>query len=239
MSYRLKDRQRQVPNGYKFLQPQTNWQSPFFASFNVIVSSLIAHRKANPHLVKQHGWRTDEAGVADEVDEYNARICAQNGWTQYIMAPLGEPPPPKSKPPTIQDQKQLSAAGLKAAKVWSGVKTLNEWYDSQEPAVPAELSIARAKACSECPFNEPGDYSKWFVAPAAEAIKRQVEKFSDRKLSTPYDDKLQVCKACLCVNKLSVHAPLRLKLAHMRPDVYAELETAPDCWVVRERKEIN
>jgi hypothetical protein len=53
MAYTLKSRDRQIPNGLKFLQPETNWQPARFASFNVIVNSLINHRKSNPHLIAQ------------------------------------------------------------------------------------------------------------------------------------------------------------------------------------------
>ena len=56
--------------------------------------------------------------------------------------------PPKSKPPTPKEQEQVSVAGHKAAKIWSGVKTLNEWIDSGEPPVVQELASSRAFVCS-------------------------------------------------------------------------------------------
>lgn len=233
---RLRNRQRSIPFGFKFVVPETRWEAPNFASFDTVVNALIAHRQGNPALCAKHHWSTDRAAVENDVDSFNANMCVAMGWLDYVSMPTGEPPPPKSKPPSPEEAAQVSAAGAKSAKIWSGVKTLNEWYDSKEPAVPTDLSTARAKACSECPFNEQGDYSRWFTTIAAEAIKRQVEKFSERKLTTPYDDKLATCKACLCVNKLSVHAPLKIKMAHMREDVYDELRTAPACWVVKENE---
>lgn len=89
MAYRLKDRNRQIPNGMRFLQPETNWQPPRFASFNTIVNSLISHRRANPHLLATKKWRIEYNDVADEVDEFNAMICVRHNWMEYVMSPGG------------------------------------------------------------------------------------------------------------------------------------------------------
>jgi hypothetical protein len=73
----------------------------------------------------------------------------------------------------------------------------------------------------------------------------------DRKLSTPYDDRLNVCKVCLCPLKLKVHTPLKYISAHMNEAVLADLMKVgqpdkelerlgqknedPKCWIVEER----
>jgi hypothetical protein len=232
---RLKSRDRFIPNGFVFYQPQTGWKAPKNRSFETIVNALIHHRKGNPHLVEKHHWATDHDTVADELDAFNAAVCERMGWKDFIQSNFTGSAPPKFFAPSPSDQSSLAAAAGRIKKIWSGIRTLSQWYDSQEPGVPAELSTARAKTCSECLMNQPGDFSTWFTGPAAEAIKRQIEKFADRKLSTPYDDKLHTCAACLCVNKLSVHAPLHLKVANLSKEVEAELRKGnPDCWVVRE-----
>jgi hypothetical protein len=233
---RLKDRNHQIPGSLTFYEPSTKWKSTPWASFESIVQSLIAHRKGNAYNTAKLKLATDYQKVCDEVDNFNARICAANNWMGYIVTDTqGAPSLPKAQAAQHQSGAIAAAAG-KAKRLWAGIRTLTDWYDSQEPAVPSEQSAARAKACSECPKNKPGSLETWFAAPAVEAIKRQVQKFADRKLTTPYDDKLHTCDACLCVNKLSVHAPLHLKLAHMSPDVLAELKLAPACWVVVEKK---
>src|SRR5215813_15336613 len=80
---KLKSRERFIPGGFQFRQPETNFQAPFQASFETIVQALIAHRKANPHLVTTHGWSVDPNQVREELDNYNARICKQMGWTDF------------------------------------------------------------------------------------------------------------------------------------------------------------
>ena len=158
------------------MQPETGWQSQKFASFSSIVNSLIAHRMANPALVEKHGWATDQAGVEDAVDAFNARVCVQMGWTDYVMMAEGESPPPKSRPPSQSELQQVSVAAGRAKKIWAGVRTLNDWLDSNEPPVEAEVSSARAAICAKCPKNTEGDFTKWFTKPAAGAITKQIER---------------------------------------------------------------
>ena len=125
---RLKSRQMQVPNGFKFLQPETGWKSTRFASFDSIVTSLIAHRRGRPDLVAKHKWSTDYDEVAHEVEQFNVRLCQMHGWNNYIdQADFGGGEPPKSMPLSQADQRQVSAAAGRVTKIWAGVKTLNEW----------------------------------------------------------------------------------------------------------------
>lgn len=234
MAYRLKSRELFIPNGFQFIQPETGWQAPRMVSFSTIVNSIIAHRNANPFLVQKHSWATDYDGVANELDAYNANLCAQMGWTDYIQIPLGEPPPPKSRPPSQSDQNLVSAAGAKVKKIWAGVRTLNDWIDSGEPAVATSLADHRSAVCAKCPHNGRGDFTKWFTAPAAEAIKRQMEKLSERHLNTVNDANIDVCEICLCPLKLKVHTPFPFIKAHLSDAIAAELKAVPNCWIIAE-----
>jgi hypothetical protein len=230
----LKSRQLFIPNGFTFVQPETGWVAPRMVSFDTVVNSLIAHRKANAFLAQKHNWATDFDSVAVEVDNYNAAVCAQMGWSDYITTDIGALPPPKSRPPSQSEQNQVSAAGAKSKKIWAGVKTLNDWIDSGEPAVSAELSAARAAACMGCPQNGRGDFTKWFTGPASEAIRRQIGKLSDRKLATPSDEKIDVCEVCLCPLKLKVHTPFDFIKAHLSKEIATELRAVPGCWIIKE-----
>jgi len=230
----LKSRQVQIPYGFKFVQPEVRtWRPKNYISFDQLVQQVIQLRKGNQALVAK-GLATDYPTVASEVEQFNVRICQNMGWNNFLAG--GEPAwePPKSIPLSPQQKQGIVAAAGVVKKIWSGIRTLSEWYESREPGVPKEQSEARAKVCVACPLNEPGDFSKWFTIPAAEAIRRQISRFSDRHLSTTMDDKLHVCSACLCVNKLSVHVPIKLKLANLSPDVRAALH--PSCWVQAEEK---
>lgn len=234
---RLRNRQLQIPGGFRFYQPQTKWQPPPFASFNTIVQGLISHRNANPALRDQHHWATDDATVEIEVDEFNARICEQAGWGDYVQAAIGGAAPPFFPVPNQIDQSKLAVAASSVKKIWAGVRTLNDWLDSGDAPVPAEQSGARAGVCASCPKNVPGDFSNWFTRPASEAIRKQLERVKDRNLSTPNDEKLNVCDVCLCPMKLKVHTPLNFINAHLSQQIVDELAAGnPACWIVRERQ---
>jgi len=235
MAARLIDRNKQIPHGYKFLQPETGWRPPNFASFQVIINTLTAHRAGNPAMVAKHGWSLDPHVVAMEIEEFNVRLCQQMGWFDYITDfGGGEGIPPKSTAQQQQEKEQINVAAGRAQKIWAGVRTLNDWIDSNEPAVDARISERRAESCSKCPKNSAGDFSAWFTKPAAGAIKKQIEKLQDRKLSTPHDAILNICDVCLCPLKLKVHTPLPYIKAHLSDPVIHDLEAVGNCWIISE-----
>lgn len=221
-----------IPFGLKFYQPETRFNANNVHSFNTLVDQVVAMRKANPALVAKHGWSTDWNTVADEVDAFNAAICERMGWTDFINQPQSAPPTPKFKALSPLAEKQLSAAAATVKKVWQGVKTLNDWIESGEPAVPTELSQSRANTCVACPMNGKGGLEEWFTKPAAAAIKLQLGKLEDRKLSTTVDDKLNVCTACLCPLRLKVHTPLTFITPNMGEETRRALD--PGCWILAE-----
>jgi hypothetical protein len=232
----LLNRQSQIPGGLRFVQAELRWQSQPWASFDVIVNSLIAARNAHPALVQKYQWATDYATVANEVDNFNTRICQQMGWGNYITAGGGgQPAPPPFLPAAVPtDQNALAAAAGKVKAIWSGIRTLNSWKDAGYPAVPSQQSESRASVCAVCPKNGKGDWTSWFTKPAAEAIKRQAEDFAARNLTTSFDEKLNVCDACLCPMKLKCHTPISFIKADMLPEVLEKLREAPACWIVKE-----
>src|SRR5437870_107142 len=85
---RLKDRNRQIPNGLVYTQHETGWDSikvlGKHPSLDRLTDSLIAHRSGNPWLVKKHKWNTERNAVMMEVELYNAQVCKANGWTDFI-----------------------------------------------------------------------------------------------------------------------------------------------------------
>lgn len=195
-------------------------------------------------MVIKHNWSLDKEVVEEEVEQFNVKRCIAHGWTSYITADAGGGVPvPLSQAASPQEQKRLAAVAEKARKLWSGVKTISDWIESDSPSVPREQSELRAASCVQCPFNGKGDLTSWFAVPAAAAIKRQIERVQQKNLSTSLDDKLGVCAekdgpgGCLCVNRVSVHVPIEFKLRHLQPEVKAQLHK--DCWVLREEKELQ
>lgn len=108
MSARLVNRQRQVPGGLRFYVPALKWTSPRNASFNQIVDALQRVLQANPAVAQKLGWTLDWNALADRVDEFNARICASQGWDGFILAdegvgiPKSEPPPASEGAPKLK-----------------------------------------------------------------------------------------------------------------------------------------
>lgn len=234
MPSRLKNRNGQIPNGLRFLVPETNWQPPRYASFTTIVNGLIAHRRGRPDLVASKGWSLDYDTVAEEVDAFNAMICVRHGWTDYIMGDEGVAPTPKPQALLQQEKSVIAAAAVRAKKIWAGVKTSNEWIDSGTPPVPKETSESRALVCAKCPKNGKGDWTAWFTQPASEVIGKQLERISGMKLTTTVDAVLQVCEVCLCPLKVKVHTPLPYIKNHTTPETLAELTQVPNCWIPKE-----
>ena len=232
---RLKDRNRQVPGGGMFFyEPSTRWRSTEWASFSTIVQEVIAHRRGNPQLMTKFGKSIDQSTVENEVDAFIANVCQQMGFSGYITGNESAPPAPKSSALSAAEASQLAAAGAKVKMIWAGIKTLAEWLDSGTPAVAPELSESRAATCAACPLNGSGDLGQWFVTPTANAIKKQVERLQERKLTTSNDEKLNICTACLCPLKLKVHAPIEIIKNHSVDSALDKMRTAPACWVIKE-----
>jgi hypothetical protein len=231
---KLASREKSIPNGLQFHIPTLpNFKLPPQCSFSVAVQSIIAVRKANPYLANKLGWKTDEHSVENELDEFNARICAAMNWTNFIATDVqGAPSLPKQLP--SHQSGAIAAAANTAKKLWAGLRSTNDWIDSGVPAVPKEQAEARATVCVACPLNGKGGIESFFTVPASEAIKRQIQKLETRKLATSLDAKLGVCTACLCPLPLLVQTPLQFKLAHMTPDTRAALDKS--CWVLAEEK---
>jgi hypothetical protein len=168
------------------------------------------------------------------VDAYNTQLCVQMGWTDYVTDGNTTASPkwdPLHQQETLQS---LRAAAARAKELVAGAKSLGEWDDSGEPAVSRDLATARAFICSKCPKNESGDWTKWFTVPAAEIIKRRVEKAQARELSTIYDEQIQFCGACNCPLKLKVHVPIQWITKRLSVEVANKLREAPNCWVISE-----
>lgn len=225
---RLISRQKQIPNGFIFYQPQTGWKAPPFASFDTIVNALIAHRRGNPFLAQKFGWPMDYETVATELDEFNAAVCLKMGWNDYVAdaAPGGGPAPAPFLPPN-NHQGRLQ-------KLAAGARVQLEWILSKEDAVPADVANARAAVCATCPMNESGDWTSFFTVPISEAIRAAMAQRKGWELSTPYDDKLHVCSACLCPLPLKMHMPIDRILSRLPEESKAALH--PECWIKKEGK---
>lgn len=223
---RLKDRNRQIPNGLIFYVPETGWKAPRYPSFDRLVQELIAHRNANAFLRDKHHWATDYATVANEVDAFNAKVCETMGWTDYIVSDGGQtaqvPFPLPLPPQSLSVGKAVVAGG----------RTLVDWIQDGAQAVPKELAEKRAAQCIACPKHDRGDWTRFFTVPAQDAIRAALNQGREWKLETSKDAELRICSACLCPMRLKVHVPAPTIRAKMPPEAFNEL--VPECWIKTE-----
>lgn len=225
---RLKDRARFPPGGFRFYVAETKWSISPWISFDAAVAQIIQHRMGNPYLTQKNGWSTDAFVVAEELDQFNAAVCQQMKWMDYITEGGAQATPsPKA-------MNQLSPFSQSARNVAAGVNTIADWELAGGNVVSRDVANVRAKTCSTCPQNQRGDLLQWFTQQAAKLIQLQLETRNNMKLHTDFDPLLGVCESCGCVNKLSVWCPLDIKLKHMKPEVKASLH--PLCWVLNEEK---
>lgn len=223
---RLRDRNRQVPNGLKYYLPQTKWSARPWASHSEITDSLLAHLTGNPHVAQNLGWPLDRNFIADRVDEYNALICQQMGWVDYITPDGGQ----AAQVPFTSAASQLNRLG----NVVAGAEVLVEWIKSGAEAVPQDLANERAGTCTSCKFNDRGDFTRFFTVPVSEAIRVALRQRSDMKLSTTHDHEIQVCSICLCPLRLKVHVPIESIMKRLPVETREKLPT--HCWIKKEGK---
>lgn len=102
---RLRNRAKYPPGGFRFRQSETNWTPTTWASFDDTVAQIIAHRNGNPWLIHKNGWSVDPQTVANELDQFNTKVCQEMNWTEYIVdgdpglypgiVIVDAPPPPR------------------------------------------------------------------------------------------------------------------------------------------------
>lgn len=219
----LKNPQMQIPGGYDFLEPSTRWKPAPFSSLDSIVQQLISHRQGRPDLIAKNKWSLDRGVVMQEVMAYNVAKCQQMGWLEYITG-SAEAVPFHSTPHRTLLQKVQAVAG--------GGKTVVEWLGKGADSVSPELSAKRGLICASCPRNVPGDWTSFFTVPVSQGILAALNLREQWKLSTPYDDKLNVCEVCLCPIKLKLHMPMTEIMSKMKPEV---MEALPDfCWIKKQ-----
>jgi hypothetical protein len=229
---RLKNRQQQVPNGLSFYLAETKWRPPRYASFDAIVMGLIGVLNANKEVARKLGWPIDYKFLANVVDEYNAAICQQMGWTDYISADGGQPAavPFQAPAPSRSPASPTPAANLK--RLAAGAETIVEWIASGAEAVPGSQANERAAVCVACPLNAQGQLTDFFTIKASDAIRKAYQQRSDWNLTTLHDEKLGVCSACSCPMRLKVHMGLALILKRLSPEAKGSLH--PQCWILSE-----
>jgi hypothetical protein len=217
---RLKDRQRQIPNGLKFRIPELGYQSKPFQSFDTIVNEVFTIARANPGMFTSKGWPHTRTDVATWVDEFNARYCAEMGYEDFITGM--EDSPPKHGPPPMG----------KVGAVVAGGRSLAEWIGAGANPVEQGIADKRAETCSKCPLNKAGDISSFFERGTSEMLRAAIASAKDINLVTRFDKVLGVCDACYCPLKLKMWMPIDHINKQMSDDTRAALDAK--CWILSE-----
>jgi hypothetical protein len=228
---RIRNKRANVPNGYLYVQRETGFDVSKviphqISDFNAVCQAIRQHRISNP----QFKLNTSLPAIEAEVEAVNvARIAAMPGGRDTYLMEVGSAQPSSFSPAPVHSLQNLAA---KARAVSTGAKTILDFEESGDSPVVNELATKRAEICATCPQNESGDFTRFFTIPIAERIKAQLERAHEMKLTTPFDNQLNVCGACLCPLKLKVHFPLAFILKHMSEDVKAKLDRR--CWILKE-----
>jgi len=238
----LASHDKQIPNGFFFVQPEINWDSRNvigrYPSWNTLVEAVLNMRRSNPAITTQYGWSTDRASIEAEIDRFLTRVCISMGWTSYVIGLSNNEQLPditeaKKALGLSQLSAQLAAVAGRVKTIWQGAKVLTDWLNSGTEPVTVDIANARALKCVTCKYNGKGDFSRWFTQPASDLIKKQIEQGQGYGLHTDYDNDLNICELCLCPLKLKVHTPAEYIKASLTDQLIKELKTKADwCWIL-------
>ena len=218
---KLKNRRQPGPNGFMYNEKRTGWKSWVVDptsqwDFALLVTRYREHALANPGLALP----TDTKTIEDMMDLANALRYAQIAGADIYITRTGD-----SAPKTIAHNNQVG----RVAQVAVGAKIIIEWIKSKEEAVSQDVATDRARVCVACPKHGSGDWTRYFTEPAAAAIKLEYARRTGMNLSTPFDDRLNVCEACNCPMKLKVHMPIERIREGLSENQRAKLD--PICWI--------
>ena len=223
--YRLKDRNKPLPGGTAVYDAGTGYRAPQFASFTVQWQGLQAARRGNPGLCARYRLSTDDAACMEYVDTYLGKMAHDAGLSDYYITTQGD----GAQAAAVPFHQRHGGVASRVAGVAAGVKTIYEWINSKQEAVPSAQANLRANVCAECPLNGKENILDFFEIKSTQAIMVELQRRKGWNLSTPFDDRLGVCHACFCVNELSVHCPIEIKLKHIPKEAFDALHKS--CWV--------
>lgn len=208
-----------------------------------LVQNIIALRRRNP----QHNWTAAQLDPDAVSVEAQNQICAYlkpESRNHYCRSCSSGPPPFQGPLPSRPPAGNVGAvvAGVKRVvtgiiagvkQVVVGIDVLLDWLGEGGEPVASELAERRASVCADCPQNKGGPLEYFFQRTASELIRKQLELRSAMKLSTPSDEKLNVCVACGCPLKLKTWVLLEPILRRLTLEARGKLDER--CWITAEQ----
>ena len=222
----LISRDKHPPGGWKFRQPEMDWELRPGHTFKDAVSAIIAKRSANPRF----NLTTDREAVANELDAFTCALLKHNP----AFCVSGEPPS-FSRPPSPRQRAVEGKSGavggsfLQNASV--GIRVWRDWFGSGKPAEKS-LAESRAAVCCKCEFNVKGSLLERFSAAAGKELLAILNALNDLDLHTSLDSELNACSICDCSLRAKVWCPLDVFVPHMSKETLRALPS--HCWIVVE-----
>lgn len=115
-----------------------------------------------------------------------------------------------------------------------GAALLKDWLGEGADPVPMWVAERRAYICELCPENRPGNMWEVVKHAVADWIKGQIEVKRKIQLSLTNENKLGMCSACGCCNRLKCWVPIEHIKEHTPPETLSKLDSS--CWIRGELK---
>jgi hypothetical protein len=102
----------------------------------------------------------------------------------------------------------------------TGLRVIHDWLGDGLQPVSQETANRRSFSClegndgKECPHLHAPRWWETYKTPIADAIKRQLEKKADMKLTSRMDEHPRNCGVCGCCMPLKVWVPTKHIAAH-------------------------
>lgn len=113
-----------------------------------------------------------------------------------------------------------------------GAAVLADWLGSGGHPVEKAKADARAQVCESCPLNcEPNWWGR-VKSSIAEAIKQHLSAKTALGLQVENEERLHMCRACGCANRLKVWCPLEHIVKHTPSETFQKFPGT--CWIKKE-----
>jgi hypothetical protein len=203
---------------WKYRVPETGQEFTNLPSLESVIDAVWQHYRANGYSAPSREELTNR------IEEYVCqRVPAYCGDPEAIAKEEAERGVPKDLRATFHT-------------VMRGLSTMLRFAGSGWKKVDQSLAEKRAQVCVKCPKNiSRVDCTNCNLSTIRDKIISMVGKST-----TSVDERLLVCKICLCENKAKVHFPLSALLPSVIPEEKKELEAVrtsdgQPCWMISEQ----
>ena len=117
-----------------------------------------------------------------------------------------------------------------------GVEIISDWLGAGGVPVEQHTAEYRAFTCELCSENRPGNWWDQVKNSIATWIGWTIEVKNRMKLEVPNENKLGICRACGCCNRLKIWTPIEHIKTHTSFEVSRRFPG--NCWIISELSEL-